>query len=135
MKKFENYQNNLRLLSTAGSQDLSNDFIISGIIDIFFIQFELTWKVLKELLIYEGSAAAKTGSPREIIKEAYRFYPCLDESTWLGMLSQRNNLAHIYDKAAAKALIGVILNDYVPAFQKLEDSIREKYADVLETLP
>ena len=72
MKKFENYVSNLNILETAHKQDLSNEFIIGGVIDKFFIQFELGWKVLKELLIYEGVAAAKSGSPREIIKEAYK---------------------------------------------------------------
>ena len=32
------------------------------------LQFELGWKVLKELLRYEGANQAATGSPREIIK-------------------------------------------------------------------
>lgn len=35
-----------------------------GIIDKFYIQFELSWKVLN--LILEGVAEAKTGSPRDI---------------------------------------------------------------------
>ena len=54
MKKFDNYQSNLRVLETAKEQDLDNEFIVSGIIDKFFVQFELGWKVLKELLTYEG---------------------------------------------------------------------------------
>lgn len=70
MKKFDNYRKNLDVLRLSDRQDLSNEFIISGIIDKFSIQFELGWKVLKELLIYEGIDAAKTGSPREIIKQA-----------------------------------------------------------------
>ena len=37
-----------------------------GIIDKFYIQFELSWKVLKELLILEGVAEAKAGSPKDI---------------------------------------------------------------------
>ena len=71
MKKFDNYVSNLRVLERAGKEDLDNEFIVSGIIDKFSIQFELGWKVLKELLKYEGSKTAVTGSPRGIIKEAY----------------------------------------------------------------
>ena len=134
MKKFDNYRKNLAVLSTADSQDLSNDFIIGGIIDKFFLQFELGWKVLKELLIYEGIPAAKTASPREILKEAYKYYPCIDEDTWLSMLSERNNIAHIYDGNAARILAQKILDDYIPAFRKLEESILEKYGSILETL-
>lgn len=134
MKKFENYTSNLSVLEKADMQDLSNEFIIGGIIDKFFIQFELGWKVLKELLIYEGVAAAKSGSPREILKEAYKIYPCMDEDIWLSMLSQRNNMAHIYDASAARELVTLILRDYIPAFEQLRDSIVDKYGDLLEGL-
>ena len=134
MKKFETYTCNLRVLEKADKQDLSNEFIIGGIIYKFFIQFELGWKVLKELLIYEGVAAAKSGSPREILKEAYKIYPCMDEEIWLSMLSQRNNMAHIYDASAARELVALILRDYLPAFEQLRDSMIEKYGDLLENL-
>ena len=71
MKKFVNYKSNLAVLSRAGEQDLTNEFIIGGIIVKFSLQFELGRKVLKELLRYEGVAVAATGSPREILKAAY----------------------------------------------------------------
>ena len=74
MKKYENYCTHLHVLETAAEQDLENEFIISGIIDKFFIQFELGWKMLKELLKYEGKAVGATGSPRAIIKEAYSIF-------------------------------------------------------------
>ena len=134
MKKFDNYQSNLRVLETAKEQDFDNEFIVSGIIDKFFVQFELGWKVLKELLTYEGAASAGSGSPREIIKQAFRFYPCIEEDVWLSMLAQRNNLTHIYDAQAARRLMETIIRDYIPAFQKLEDSILRRYHELLETL-
>ena len=134
MKKFENYCRNLRVLETAKDQDLSNEFVVSGVIDKFFIQFELGWKVLKELLIYEGVAAAATGSLRAVIKEAYRYYPCMEEEIWLSMLSQRNNMAHLYDGHAAKALTETVIREYIPAFQKLEESIRTRYAAQLRSV-
>ncbi|MBR4907697.1 MAG: HI0074 family nucleotidyltransferase substrate-binding subunit [Acidaminococcaceae bacterium] len=134
MRKFENYKSNLRVLATAGEQDLNNEFIVGGIIDKFYIQFELGWKVLKELLAYEGVAAAKNGSPREIIKEAYRFYSCIDEDAWLDMLAQRNNSAHIYNAVAARELADKIIGKFVPAFQALESSIESQYRDILDTL-
>ena len=135
MKKYENYCSNLAVLATAKNQDLSNEFIISGIIDKFFIQFELGWKILKELLRYEGVAAAVTGSPREIIKEAYKYYPCMEEDVWLSMLSQRNNMAHLYDGEAARELMQAVIERYIPAFQKLQESISSRYGEVLDTLP
>lgn len=50
MKKYDNYVSNLRVFERAGQEDLDNEFIVSGIIDKFSIQFELGWKMLKELV-------------------------------------------------------------------------------------
>ena len=49
MKKFDHFKSNLKILEKADKEDLTNEFILGGIIDKFFIQFELGWKVLKEL--------------------------------------------------------------------------------------
>ena len=49
MKKFDNYITHLRVLERADQEKLDNEFIISGIIDKFSIQFELGGKMLKEL--------------------------------------------------------------------------------------
>ena len=122
MKKFENFRKNLAVLRVADSQDLSNSFIVSGIIEKFLLQFELSWKVLKEVLEYEGVDTSKTGSPREIIKAAYKIYDWLDEELWLSMLSERTLAAHIYDEEIALKLVDKILHYYLPAFLKMEDT-------------
>ena len=131
MKKFDNYVSNLEILRKADSENLENEFIISGIIDKFFIQFELSWKVLKELLRYEGKSAAGSGSPREILKAAYELYDFIDEDIWLEMLKSRNDMTHIYEGEAAKRLVNRILYSYIPEFIKLRDNILEAYEDVL----
>lgn len=130
MKKFENYVSNLKVLSTAQNEDLENEFIIGGIIDKFFIQFELGWKVLKELLKYEGRREANTGSPREIIKTAYTVYDFMDEEIWLSMLKSRNDMTHIYNGNAAREMVKAILEKYIPEFLKLQENIFKLYNDV-----
>ncbi len=134
MKKYENYIENLKVLSRAGDENLENEFITSGIIDKFYVQFELGWKVLKELLQYEGANVAATGSPREILKEAYKIYDFIDEDVWLEMLNERNNTSHIYDSSAAKILVEHILEKYIPEFEHLQTEIDERYGDILEIL-
>ena len=129
MKKFDQYVSHLRILSRAFDEDLTNDFIVSGIIDKYYIQFELGWKVLKELLRYEGANQAPTGSPREIIKTAYAYYDFIDESVWLGMLRDRNDTTHIYNEEAARQLVNKVLDSYIHEFQVLEMKIKERYSD------
>ena len=127
MKKFENFKSNLRVLERAETEDLSNEFVKGGIVDKFYIQFELAWKSIKEYLKYEGVSEAKTGSPREIIKSAYKYYDFIDEETWLAMLVDRNDTTHIYDGAAADRLVKKILTTYIPEFKKIEASFEKRY--------
>ena len=131
MKKFDNFISNLEILQKAENEDLKNEFIISGIIDKFFIQFELSWKVLKELLRYEGKSVANSGSPREILKAAYEVYDFIDEDVWLDMLKARSDMTHIYDGDAAKRLVNDILYRYIPEFVKLRENIVGQYEEVL----
>ena len=103
MKKFDNFCSNLDILSQAGNQDQANEFIQSGIIDKFALQFVLSWKLLKALLQYEGDPLGNTGSPREILKGAYRSYGFVEEDLWLDMLHERNVIEHTYDTEEARA--------------------------------
>ena len=52
--KYANYKANLSVLRQAPEQDLQNEFVLSGIIDKFEMQFELSWKLLRKALEYEG---------------------------------------------------------------------------------
>jgi nucleotidyltransferase substrate binding protein (TIGR01987 family) len=120
------------VLRRAKEQDLANEFIQAGVIDKFSLQFELGWKLLKDLLRYEGVASAATGSPREILKAAYRYFTFIDDQIWLRMLTDRNTMAHIYDSGAARRLVTTIIEEYIPAFDDLGRSIRERYGSELE---
>lgn len=98
------------------------------------LQFELGWKVLKELLRYEGHRIANTGSPREIIKAAYTIYDFIEEDVWLSMLRERNDLSHIYDGNAARSMASKIIGEYIPAFIRLEENIEQTYKNILDEL-
>ncbi len=134
MKKFDNFCSNLAVLSNAHAENLENEFIISGIIDKFFIQFELGWKVLKELLRYEGKSIANTGSPRDIIKAAYGIYEFIEEDIWLSMLKARNDMTHIYDGNEAKELVKTIIDKYIPAYCRMKEEIEQRYQEIMDTL-
>ena len=135
MKKFDQYVRHFQVLCRAEQEDVTNEFIVSGIIDKFYIQFELGGKVLKELLRYEGANQAATGSPREIIKTAYAYFHFMEEDVWLEMLRDQNDATHIYNEEAAQQLVEKILHQYIGVFVSLEQQIRARYGDeVLEQL-
>ena len=133
MKKYENYAAALRSLSQASQQDLDNEFIQSGIIDKFEMQFELGWKLMKALLAYEGDPVAATGSPRDTIKAAYQYYDFMNDQLWLRMLRDRNDSAHIYDASLARRLVDTIITDYIPEFQRIQQGLADRYGDMLSS--
>ena len=100
--------------------------IVICIIDKFFIHFELGWKLLKELLREEGRSISASGSPRAIIKEAYLCFDFLAEDVWLDMLHARNDLTHIYNSTRAEEMVREILTRYIPAFDAMEQGLREQ---------
>lgn len=134
MKKFDNYVSNLKVLSLAEKENLNNEFIISGIIDKFSIQFELAWKVLKELLKVEGRGEANTGSPRMIIKTANTVWDFINEEVWISMLKDRNDMSHIYDGEAAKRLAKKIIDIYIPEFINIQEQVIALFGDELKSI-
>ena len=134
MRKYENYAAALDVLARAPEQDLANEFVQSGVIDKFSLQFELGWKLLKRLLSYEGEAVAAMGSPRDIVKAAAALYEFMDEETWLSMLRDRNSTAHVYDQQLAKQLVNMTTCRYIPEFVRLRDDVVSRYGELLESL-
>ena len=118
----------LSVLLRAPKEDLSNEFIVSGIIDKFFIQFELGWKLLKEMLAYDGKLISASGSPRSIIKASYECYDFIEEEIWLDMLQDRNDMTHIYNKSRAMELVNKIIQCYIPAFERMGKAV-QKYQE------
>lgn len=134
MAKYSNYKSNLAILVKAPEQDLTNEFVQSGIIDKFTMQFELAWKLMRETLRYEGRQDAATGSPRGVIKVAYAAYDFIDEELWLSMLEDRNAAEHVYDSNLAIRLVNDILDRYISEFENLISVLEGMYGrDLLET--
>lgn len=131
MKKYENYVAALDVLRRAPEQDLSNEFVQSGVIDKFAVQFELGWKLLKRLLAYEGAPIAATGSPRDVLKAASAIYDFMDEDVWLSMLRDRNKMMHIYDANEAASLLKATLERYLPEFERLQEGLLARYGEML----
>lgn len=132
--KYANYKANLAILKQAPDQDLTNEFVQSGIIDKFAMQFELAWKLLRKTLEYEGRLDAAIGSPRGVLKAAYSAYDFLDEGIWLRMLDDRNAAEHVHDAKMAQRLVSDINGEYIAAFENLLSSLEKTYdAELLES--
>lgn len=58
----------------------------------------------------------------------------MNESVWLSMLKNRNDMTHIYDGDAAKRLVDLIIEQYIPAFVQLREEINLRYKHSLDEM-
>lgn len=128
MKKFENFCRALENLEVGlNLPEPLNIAEETGLIAMFEICFEQTWKVLKEILENEGYREAKTGSPRQILQLAYIAGMLSDEEIWLEILINRNILSHVYDSGKAKSTLVDIREKYLSAFKELKETLEENW--------
>lgn len=113
-----------RLTELVNHEDRDKvDYIIDATIQRFEFVIELYWKVLKKILIYEKVEAT---SPRDVIRNAYRFELIDDEKAWLAMLDDRNQTSHVYREEDALEIFEHI-KKYTPILQKNYQKLQARY--------
>nr|WP_264371939.1 nucleotidyltransferase substrate binding protein [Salicibibacter halophilus] len=95
---------------------LETDLERAGLIQLFEMTFELSWKVLKDYVEAEGYIVK---SPRQTIKQAHQMDLIEDGHAWIDALSDQNLTAHTYDEAVAEKLLKNIRNHYFPMLEKM----------------
>ena len=97
----------------------------AGLIQFFEISFELAWKTLKDMLIYEGY---DVNSPKSTLKQAFANGTIADGELWLKALDGRNLFSHTYDNELAEEAIDLIKKTYSPLLFDLETKLRSRQA-------
>lgn len=124
MKKYENFCNALcNLKDIYDYQEPYGNVELTGLVGLFEVCFEQSWKAMKELLTYNGYSNAETGSPRHIIKTAFGAGMISDENLWLEALVSRNNVAHAYNKDIALDIVRATKEKYYQMFCDLKEKI------------
>ncbi len=128
MKKYENFKSALKNLKDIyNCQEPYGNVEIAGMVGLYEICFEQAWKAMKEILENFGYAESATGSPRTILKTAYRAGMIEDEEVWLDALTSRNNVAHAYNEAIAMDIINQTKNVYYDMFIRLSQTIEKNW--------
>lgn len=124
MKKFENFCKALENLQEIYDyEEPYGNVILTGLVGLYEICFEQSWKAMKESLYACGIETAVTGSPKAIIKEAFSSGMIRDEKLWLDALSDRNNVAHAYNHEIAGDIVENTKEKYVAMFQELKSNL------------
>ena len=128
MKKYDNFCKALANLQ-EGSK-LQEPYTIveqTGIVGLFEICFEQSWKLMKEVLEKHGSFEEKIGSPKAIIKNAYQYKMIENCEGWLELLESRNILAHTYSDEQSLSIIRKLKTNYILLFENLKKELDDKW--------
>ena len=112
-------------LKESASRNPDDDIVIDATIQRFEFTYELSWKLMKAYLEYNGNLEAT--SPRKAIKESFKEGLIEDGAQWLDMLQDRNRTSHTYDENCAIEIFNNIKEVYIEIFQKLIDSFEFEF--------
>ena len=115
----------LARLDEACEQASYTDLERAGLIQTFIFSRELGWKVLKDLLSYEGHDA---NSPREAVRKGFEA-GYLDEDdceTFLDAIGRRNMLSHAYGDEMAREAEALIKGRYHPMLRRLRRRLERR---------
>lgn len=123
-RRFQSFCNSLDALAEAKQRDLSDSFVLSGTSAKFSITFDLSWKVMKDILVqYYAITGFVASSPREVLRESYKAN-LIDTDEWMQMLKVRNELAHDYDCEIVKTYCSTIVEKYIDLFYDFEERVK-----------
>ena len=127
-QRLENFGSALARLDDACKQDLYTDLERAGLVLTFVFSYELGWKVLKDLLFYEGY---ELNSPREVIRKSFQL-GYIDEDdceTFLYAVGDRNQLTHTYDESSTQNAEALIKSRYHPMLSRLLQTLKQKKSE------
>jgi nucleotidyltransferase substrate binding protein (TIGR01987 family) len=114
-QRFENFQNAFFSFKDAvdNYKNTNDELIKAGIIQRFEFTHELSWKVMKDFLLYEGIENI-IGS-RSAVREALSNNLITNGELWMAMIETRNITVHAYDLNILEIEYKKIVDQYFSA--------------------
>ena len=123
-ERWGDFQNALKRLDEVLKEDLTkSSAIIDGAIQRFEFTFELSWKLMRDVLVFKGIAAS---SPRDTIKEAFQQGMIKDGNGWIQMLEDRNRSSHVYDEKIIRDIYNELKSVYYRLFVDLNNFLEDE---------
>lgn len=127
INRYRTFCKSLKNLGKSLNADPKADFVLEGTVLNFNLTFDISWKVMKDILIKELEILDfAIGSPRETLQQAFT-NGIIDDDQWMKMLRDRNQLAHDYDGTFAAKKFQDIIKVYYPLFEKLKNDVAKYY--------
>ena len=127
INRYNTFCKSLQNLEKSKTADPKAAFVLEGTVLNFSLTFDISWKVMKDLLIKKlGILDFAIGSPRETLQQAFT-NKLIQDDRWLQMLRLRNRLAHDYDGSYAAASFSEIIDVYYPLFVQFKEAAAKYY--------
>ena len=127
IQRYANFRTALgRLLEVTESDKFIDDFSeleLEGLVQRFEYTFELSWKVLQDLLLYKGYEFML--GPNGAMKMAFEDGLISDHDGWRRMAKSRNTLSHVYDEEEVLPIVRLIFSDYAPLLKQLNTELEQ----------
>lgn len=124
MDKKEDFTRALLKLENVLQKDPKlDDAYLDATIQRFEFVYELSWKLMKAHLEYNG---VEVVSPRETFREAFKQGIIEDATDWIKMMENRNRTSHTYDEETAWEIYEKVKNEYLSMFKVFEVVIMKK---------
>ncbi|MFW0885027.1 HI0074 family nucleotidyltransferase substrate-binding subunit [Candidatus Acidulodesulfobacterium sp. H_13] len=120
-RDFDNFYKAFGNLQVAVDK-AKTDLEIDGTIKRFELCYELSWKLIKEVLSNIGIICK---NPRDCFKQAFINGLIKDEKNWLMMIDDRNRLVHTYDFGNSREIFENIKKYYVSLYEWLVERVEE----------
>lgn len=128
MKKYENFCASLKNMKEIYDYDEPyNTVILTGLVGLYEICFEQSWKMMKEILEIHGYEEGATGSPKIILRTAYSAGMIKDEEKWLRALQERNNVTHSYNEIIALGIVRQAKAEFYELFVQLKEEVEKNW--------
>ncbi len=127
INRYNTFCKSLQNLEKSKTADPKAAFVLEGTVLNFSLTFDISWKVMKDILIKKlGILDFAISSPRETLQQAFT-NKLIQDDRWLQMLRLRNRLAHDYDGSYAAASFSEIIDVYYPLFVQFKEAAAKYY--------
>ena len=123
IQRFNNFKKALFILEEAINIELPSVVEQAGIVQLFEMTFELSWKLLKD---YQELKGAIVKYPRDAIKQAFQSGLIENGYDWLEALEDRNLMAHTYNEPVYNQVVNKVKDKYIVILRDLKKTFQSK---------
>lgn len=111
---FEQLKNAFEIYKTRELTILENQ----GVIQAFEVTQELSWKVMKDFLEYQGYD--EIYGSKNAVRLAFNVKIISNGEIWMDMIKSRNLMSHTYDEDEMLKIIKIIFENYIQEFENFK---------------